>query len=249
MPTIKYPNVPLYDGVPALLRPVKAAVAAVPAIAVSLGTLQALLGSAMQQAPAWGIFDAEGNQLGVSSTASLTVLDAIANQVTGDTGTVLSTLAFDYTKESRVSDFPIEGGSFANYNKVELPGAPVITLALEGSEDDRTNFLNAVDAACKSTDLFSVVTPEVTYANHSLERYNYRRTASKGATLLMVEVTLREIRTVSATYTTAATSPIQSPQNPAATPQVSNGMTQPTPPDVSTLKSLTNKLAGLTGAN
>jgi hypothetical protein len=183
-----------------------------------------------------GIFDADGNQLGLHTGSSIT--SALTGQVTGTSAPTLSTLGFDFMKETRISDFPVEAGAFANYNKVETPANPVVTLALSGTEDDRTRFLTAIDAACVSTDLYTVVTPEITYANYSVERYTYSRRAYKGATLLIVELSLKEIRQATATY---AKVPIVNPQNPAATPQVSNGMTQATAPDTSTLKSLVNK--------
>jgi len=231
-------NIPEYPGVPQLLRVVSAAIASSPKLAISIGTLETILGSALQQAPRWGIFDSLGNQLGVSASASNSILSAVASQFTDP---VLSTFSFDYMKEMRLSDFPVEGGAFASYNKVEMPANPVVMLALAGSESDRTTFLNAIDAACKSTDLFMVITPEVVYIDYSIERYTYQRSSERGATLLMVAVSLKEVRTVTAAYTVAAT-PILSPQNPGATSPVNSGMTQAVPPETSALKSITNKL-------
>jgi len=241
MPTIPFPNVPNYPGVPALTRPVTAAIASSPVLAIALGTVENVLIAALQQAPKWGIFDTDGNQLGINASGSNAIISALTSQVTGDSGPVVSTFSFDFVKETRISNFPLEEGSFANYNKVETPASPLVTLILDGSEDDRTRFLEAIDAACVSTDLYSVVTPEITYANYSVSRYSYQRRATKGATLLMVEVALEEIRQVSAAFTTAAT-PIVSPQDPASTPQTSNGITQPSTPGTSTLKSVFNKL-------
>lgn len=239
---IEYPNVPAYPGVPQLLRPIDAAIAAVPELAIGIGSLTAILGNALQQAPRWGIFDSNGNQLGATGTSKIRAVgQAALSQLTGSAAPVLSTFGFDFAKETRVSDFPLEGGSFANYNKVELPANPIVTLALAGSENDRTNFLNAIDAACRSTDLYLVITPEVAFVDYTIERYTYARRASRGATLLLVEISLKEIRQVTAIFA-QVTTPIVSPQNAAATPQVSNGMTQPTTPDVSTLRSVATKL-------
>lgn len=239
---LEYPNVPAYPGVPQLLRPIDAAIAAVPELAIGIGALTGILGSALQQTPRWGIFDIAGNQLGATDTSTIrAVSGALLGELTGSAAPVLSTFGFDFMKETRVADFPLEGGSFASYNKVELPANPVVTLALSGSESDRTNFLNAIEAACRSTDLYLVITPEVAYVDYTIERYTYARRAQRGATLLIVEISLKEVREVQATFAQVAT-PIVSPQNAAATPQVSNGMTQPTTPDVSTLRSLANKL-------
>jgi len=252
MPNIPFPHVPSYPGVPALVRPVSAAIASSPVLAIGIGTLENILGSALQQSPRWGIFDSSGNQLGINTSASISrtkaITSALAGQMTGADDPVLSTVGFDFMKEMRLSDFPVEGGHYANYNKVEMPANPVVTLALAATEGYRTNFLNAIDAACKSTGLYSVVTPEVTYFNYSVERYTYQRRAYKGATLLIVDISLKEIRQVEAIYKTVPT-PIVNPQNSAATPQVNNGMTQPTAPDTSTLKSLTNKIPALAGAS
>lgn len=245
MPLIQFPSVPAYPGVPLLVRPAQIAIAQSPVLAIGIGTVENILVGALQQAPQWGIFDSDGNQLGVNGTASNAIISALASQVTGQTAAVVSTFSFDYTKETRISSFPVEGGGFANYNKVEVPGTPVVTLILDGDEDDRTRFLEAIDAACISTDLYSVVTPEITYANYSVARYSYQRRANRGATLLMVEIALEEIRTVSATFSASATTSITNPQDPASTPQTNNGITQPSTPDTSTLKSLAGKL-GLT---
>ena len=247
MPTIQFPNVPAYHGVPALTRPsVSAVVASQPVLAIGIGTVENLLIQALQQKPTWGIFDAvSGDQLGIDSSNSKSILSALASQITGNNPPVLSTFSVDFVKETRVADFPVEGGSFANYNKVQLPANPRVTLILEStSEEDRTSFLDAIDFACKSTNSYNVVTPTVTYMNYTLERYSYARRASRGVTLLMVDVSLKEIRKVSATFAKVSV-PIMNPQNAAATPQVNNGMTQAVTPDVSTLKSVMNKIPAL----
>lgn len=243
MPTIPFPNVPAYPGVPQLTRPVSAAIASNPALSIALGSVETLLGSALQQAPQWGIFDTFGNQLGLSTvTTTQALLSAAESLVTGQSAPVLSVRSLEYGKEMRVADFVVELGGFASYNKVELPANPIVQLALAGSQSDRTTFLNAIDAAVKSTTPYNVLTPEVKYVGYTLERYTYQRRAYQGVTLLVVDVTLKEIRQVSASYTTSSTAAIVNPQNAAATPQVNNGATQPATPDTSTLRSVFTKL-------
>lgn len=235
MPNIPFPDIPEYPGVPPLLRQANSAIAAIPALAIGIGTLEGILGNALQQPVNWGIFDSLGNQLGASGSGN-SILGALAAQLTGALSPVLSTLSFDFTREAKVSDFIIEQGSFASYNKVQNPANPVVTLAFSGSEGDRANFLNVIDAACISTDLYSVVTPEVTYVNYSFERYSISRRGDKGATLLVVEVSLKEIREVSATFTQSGAAPITDPQNAGATTPTNNGLTQPGANDSTLLK-------------
>ena len=218
MPLIPFPDVPPYPGVPPLAR---SGDIPTPDIQMSLGEMQPMLASSMQSGVLWGVFDSDNNQLGISS------------QGAGGTGPTLSTSSIEFDKETTISDFPLEAdatgnnaASFASYNKVEHPADPKVTLVLSGSESDRTAFLNAIDDACISTDLYSVVTPTVTYYNYSIESYNYRRTSTQGATMLSVEIALKEIRQVSAQFSTVQT-PINQPQNPDATPQTNSGSVQP----------------------
>jgi hypothetical protein len=235
---IPFPNIPNYPGVPALVRPIGYAIAENPILAIGLGSAENILIQALQQSPQWGIFDQLGNQVGIApnSQTTLQALEgALASQITGSIAPQLSTLSLEFMKESRVSDFPLEQGGFASYNKVQTPASPVVTLILQGQESDRTYLLQAIDAACTSTNLYNVVTPTVNYQNYTVERYSYTRKSDRGLTLLIVEVALKEIRQVTPAY---STSPIVAPVNPAASQQVSGGTVQPAPVPQSALSSL-----------
>jgi hypothetical protein len=236
MPLIPFPAIPAYPGVPPLPR---AAIAS-PIISIGLGSLASILINSLQAQSQWGIYDQNGNLLGIDNSGSLSIESIISNQITGGGDSVQSTVSVEYNKENKISTFPVEQGGFATYNKVQLPANPVVTLALSGDESDRTQFLAAIESACNSTDLYNVVTPEVTYTNYSLERYNYRRSASRGMTLLIVEISLEEVRTVSATFTQATL--IQTPQAPDAAAQVQNGLTATQAPDQSVLSAGMQKL-------
>jgi hypothetical protein len=240
MPLIPFPSVPKLPGVPALPRSAK-----FPPIAqAGLGLLQGMLWRVFQVQTRWGIWDSKGTPLG--DPAKFT--GAIGNAI-GALGLIgsstLSTGSLDYSKETRISDFPLDRGGFASYNKVETPASPQIVLCFQGSESERKAFLNAIDSACKSTDLYSVVTPEKEYIGYSVERYNYARHNSKGATLLMVEITLKEIRQVSASYAQSNKGQVDKPKDTGATPQADNGKVQAQTPKPSTLKSIANKLPAL----
>jgi len=222
MALIPFPNVPNSPGVPLIPRSPNFP----PLAGIGLGILEGIIWRSFQVDSRWGIFDSQGNALGNPQNL---ILESIG------LGSMLSTKSVEFVKETRVSDFPLEKGGFASYNKVELPAEPVVTLCVSGSESARQAFLNDIDKACKSTDLYSVVTPEITYVNYAIEKYNYQRRSEKGCTLLQVEIALKEIREVAAKLTKAA------PKHPAAQPQVDNGKVQAQKPDVSTLKSIANK--------
>jgi len=84
----------------------------------------------------------------------------------------------------------------------------------------------------KSVDFYSVVTPEITYINYSIEYYNYQRRNDRGATLLVIELGLKEIREVSAKVTS------KQAQSVSASAPEDNGKVQAQSPDRSTLKRL-----------
>lgn len=238
MALIPFPDVPRLPGVPALPRSPNFP----PLLRAGLGLLQGMIWRIFQVQTRWGIWDSKGKPLG--DPAKFTGLAGAALEAAG-LGSTLSTGSVDYSKETRVSDFPIEGGAFASYNKVETPASPQVVLCMQGSEKNRRTFLEAINKACKSTDLYSVVTPEVTYINYAVERYNYARHSSKGATLLTVEITLKEIRQVSAQYTQSNKGRVDAPKDAGATPQADNGKVQAQTPPPSTIKSIANKLPGL----
>ena len=90
-------------------------------------------------------------------------------------GGTLSFFSLAYSRRMQISDFPIEantsseGAAFASFNKVWQPANPIVTFSLSGSETEQYGFLSALDAACASTDLYDVITPEA-----SLPRLQHR---------------------------------------------------------------------------
>jgi hypothetical protein len=253
---IPFPNVPNVPGVPPLNRAANTVIASSPVISTTLGALENILSAAFQQPARWGLFDQDGNQLGIDATSQGSLTAAIGSaalsQLTGTTAPVVSTVAFEYLRELRVSDFQVENGSFASYNKVFLPATPTITLTLDGDENDRTTFLSALENAVTSTDLYNIVTPEFQYGNvtangsgngYTVERFSYTRRAQRGATLIIAEVHLKEVRQVQSVLTQGQL--IVSPVDPAATPAVSNGTTLPATPGPSALQSIVNQFPTL----
>jgi len=105
-----------------------------------------------------------------------------------------SCYAVDFRKESRISDYPVEGGGFESYNKVAEPYDFKMVFTKGGTDGDRQSFLDLVDSICGSTTLYSAVTKDITYENANAVRYTYERKAKDGANLLLVEVYVEEVR-------------------------------------------------------
>lgn len=189
-----FPNVPPAPGVPALNRQPGQTFANVELVAADgVAVFSQFLG------PQWGIFDQLGNPV-----------------IVGD-----SIKAFEFKSEFRISDYPVEQGGFASYNKVQVPFDVVFTVLKGGSVGSllqlagglmagglaggigaltgggvgaRADFLASVDAAVNSLYLFDAVTPEATYLGVNLLKYDYRRARREGATLLTVNIYGRQVR-------------------------------------------------------
>lgn len=216
-----YPDVPEALGVPPVLRsPVPITIPTDPSLVLAdaIGILQNIL------TPVWGVFDDTGLPVAIADT----------------------TLMLEYMADSRVSDYPQEQGAFGSYNKVQMPYRATVTLVCGRTVADREAFLAAIDAAKQSTDLYTIATPEDTYQNANIVAYDYRRTTKNGATLLIVNLHLEEIRqtgsaafasstsTASATtgsgapvsFGSASAMPPSQVQNPASASPVNLGQIQ-----------------------
>ena len=190
-----YPDVPDYPGVPSLPRDPHSVLSEVVAVLTS-----DLLDSAVPDQ--WGIFDDSGS--------SVVQFDSF--------------VSFEGTKDYTISNFPIEGGDFRAYNKVEKPGDYRVSLSCGGSVSDRSNFLSDIAVLCDSITTYSVVTPEVTYSSVNAMRFDYRRTATQGAGLVVVDISLQEIRQ-------SATSQLTNTREPQSEDDTQDGSVQPAPFD------------------
>lgn len=210
-----FPNVPRAPGVPPMLRQVGAVQSTVILVASDAVQILRLFSPAQ-----WGLVSEGGVPLFEGANF----------------------LGVEARKDWRIPDYPIEKGSFESYNKVETPFEGKVTLAvgddsllpglpnlpaiggfggLSGSAlSRRTAFLTAVETACASLTLYTLLTPEKPYPSLNLVHYDYRRIAQQGVTLLAVDIFVQEVRTTA----TATFSNVKSPE--AASP-VNGGQVQP----------------------
>jgi hypothetical protein len=222
----RFPDVPRAPGVPPVLRQIGAIENKVVAIVSDAVSILKLFG--IGAGPQWGIFDQRG-----------------APVLLGD-----SVVAVDYRKEYRISDYPVEQGGFASYNKVQQPFDVRVSFAVAGKLDlisslisggaigsmittmitgksptqaRRGRFLEDLEAALASLYLFDVVTPEATYHSLNLVHCDYRREARNGATMLTIDVWCQEVRAI-------ATAVYSQTKTPEASPKKDSGAVQPKTP-------------------
>lgn len=131
-----------------------------------------------------------------------------------------SIISVDFKRDWKVPNYPQEEGAFETYNKVTMPFDARVRMTKGGTDAQRSAFLDAVDVAADSLNLYDVVMPDVTYQNANIVNYSYQRSATNGVGLLTVDLWLLEIRqTATATFSNTAA--------PSGADPVSNGSVQP----------------------
>lgn len=168
MPLIQFPNIPNVPGVPLLLRSFTVPTVESLALSAASQLLGLVFGTAI-----WGIYD-QGD------------LPALVPD---------SFLGIDFKNGSNIPTHPIEEGGFGTYNKVNTPYDCKIKMAISGDEFTRSQFLESCASMLNSIDFYSVVTPEKTYLNATLQNYSYRRESRNGgASMLIVDLWFLEVR-------------------------------------------------------
>jgi len=109
-------------------------------------------------------------------------------------------LDYDATQESKVVTMPVEKGSFAGYNKVASPYDVTVRLARSGPPETLAKFITDLERFANGTDLVSVVTPHKVYTNANIESFKHGMKRESGVSMLVAELSLVEIRQVSANY-------------------------------------------------
>lgn len=201
IPKALYPNVPKLPGVPQLIRSAQFPAAPPPVFgaALALGRLwQALFSqpewAIYKQAPVMPAVDDDGVE-------TITVVADRQPVVKPD-----SFLEFAYRNEYSISDYPVQDGGFASYDKVANPFETSLRMAKGGSKQERKAFLDSIDAILGTLDLYDILTPEKTYIGVNVLRYEIARRGNRAAYFFTeVDLYFREIRTVTATYGSTST--------------------------------------------
>jgi hypothetical protein len=174
------------------------------------------LWQATQAAPIWGVFDSNGNQV--------VIPDSVA--------------AFDWRKENRIPNFPIQQGQFGTYNRVGLPFESSVMLTKGGDLTSRSTFLQQVDAliAQSNINLYTIRTPEKSYQNVSVTRAELSRRGKDNFAFFDVELYFIEINEIAVQYSNVST-PTNNASTPSAQPVVNQGLNNPQTPSTAVQQS------------
>ena len=90
-------------------------------------------------------------------------------------------LGLSFQSASTIVNAPIEGGSFASYNKVATPSQAVVQMSKgSGGALQRGAFLAQLLALEGSTLKFYVISPEFVHRNMCITNVDYARSAQEG---------------------------------------------------------------------
>lgn len=103
--------------------------------------------------------------------------------------------------ENKVTQNPVEGGSFVDYNLVETPKEITCVISKHGFAPDLNAFVDALNSYIKSTNLLTIETPEYEYTNMKLIKFSYNRSAENGTDVIYAECSFTEIREVTSQFT------------------------------------------------
>jgi len=151
--------------------------------AINSGNLFSVINSVIS--PGYGIYLSNGSAKAINPTSFLGV---------------------DYGNDASIASSPLEQGSYTSYNKVRRPPILRVAFVLEGwtglsgavpnltnfTLESRTSMLAMLDAMVAGHQLYDIETPDTTYEDYDLVRYNYR-TSSQEVTLLIVEAIFQAV--------------------------------------------------------
>lgn len=131
-----------------------------------------------------------------------------------------SFVSVDYRQDWSIADYPMEGGAFQSYDKVQLPFDVRVRVASGGKLFEREQLLAEIDEMANSLDLFDVVTPEKVYVAVNCSHYDMRRNANNGVGMITLDVWFTQIRET-------ATQQFSNTQQPSDAGRQNGGNVQP----------------------
>lgn len=119
-----------------------------------------------------------------------------------DHDTQLSVVSFDsfyqfgYNKQTAISQYPIENGSFATYNKQNSPFSLTVTLIKNGLNlpFQKRDFVSKLQEYCDKPLLVDVVTTSGTYLSCTLGGLQFHNAPEENSDMIMADLTISEVR-------------------------------------------------------
>lgn len=106
-----------------------------------------------------------------------------------------SWLEFSPKYETQVSDYPVESGAYAIYNKVRRPIGVNVTMRKTGSDLARFAWLTAIQQmeALQPQQLYTLISPQGVYFDYTLSGLSYETRPERGSNVLNLLLQFMEV--------------------------------------------------------
>jgi hypothetical protein len=106
-----------------------------------------------------------------------------------------SWVEFSPRYESAVSDYPVELGAYAVYNKVRRPREITVTMVKTGSDLARAAWLAAIDLTekTKPTQLYTLIAPQGIYIGYTIVGMSNETRSERGSNMLYLTIRFTEV--------------------------------------------------------
>lgn len=107
---------------------------------------------------------------------------------------------FQRQYETQVSDYPVETGAFALYNKVRRPITINVTLTKTGSDVARFAWLAAIEQqeAQKPLQLYTIISPQGVFSDYTLTGIAHETRPDRGSNILYLHLSFTQVQKVPA---------------------------------------------------
>ena len=100
-----------------------------------------------------------------------------------------SVISMDARQESVVADYPLEGGKFESYDKVDRPFDVRFRFSAGGNDANRGALIASVKELLQDkSQKYMFVAPEDTFEDVTISHYDYHRTSTNGVGLVVIDV-------------------------------------------------------------
>lgn len=100
--------------------------------------------------------------------------------------------------EAALSDYPVEFGAFATYNKVRRPIGLNVTLVKTGSDVARFAWLAAIQQqeAENPTQLYTIISPQAVFVDFTLAGLSYETRQDRGTNMLYLSLNFVQVQQI-----------------------------------------------------
>lgn len=126
-----------------------------------------------------------------------------------------SMLELSVNEDSSLPSEPIEQSSFATYNRIIEPLDIKVRLGIQGYPSVLQSVVDRLSEMRKGTEKVSLITPAASYESLMLQGFDYRKDNHSGHNVLIVDLTLKEVREVPTFVTTSSVTEPEPPAVPA----------------------------------